>query len=147
MASKVTGIDETVAAIRAVGRTVNPAVRKSSNLALQPIKKAAKDNLVANGSVKRGVLHASVAIRSVKASKGLMTHQVAATGKGNSIAHFVEFGTDPHWQPKRGIMHPGADPKPFLTPAYHQHDDEAVRIFGRTILASLMAQLNRKSRK
>lgn len=36
-------------------------------------------------------------------------------------AHLVEFGTRPHFQPKRGRMHPGTKAQPFFYPAYRAH--------------------------
>lgn len=91
----------------------------------------AKANLKSHGSYHRGVLYRSMRIRKLKSSSSLAQWVVAATGRGIAIAHLVEGGTKPHWQPRRGVMHPGAKRKPFLEPAFFEHDDEAVVIFGK----------------
>lgn len=90
-------------------------------------------NLKQNKSYKRGVLSRSMAVRRLKAGTALAQWVLAATGRGIAIAHLVEAGTRPHWQPRRGIMHPGAKAKPFLEPAYFQHADAAVVLFGKEL--------------
>lgn len=143
MRSRVTGHRETARALRRLARHTHRPIGEASRAALRPINAAAKANLVANGSVKRGVLYRSMRIRKLKGSAAKITWAVTATGRGVGIAHLVEFGTDPHWQPKRGMMHPGARPKPFLTPAYAENDEDAVRIFGRLIGSAMEAQARR----
>jgi hypothetical protein len=133
MPSRVTGFRETARAIRRTGQypkvAVGPAIRK----ALAPMLRATKANLKKNRSYKRGVLSRSMRIRRLKSTSALAQWVIAPTGRGIGIAHLVEGGTRPHWQPKRGVMHPGARAKPYLEPAYFAHDDEAVAIFGREI--------------
>ena len=107
-------------------------IGEASRFALQPIKLAAQRNLGNStptnyrgvpGGLEYGELAKSLTIRKVKrAPKGQIQHHVTASGKGVGKAHLVEFGTEPHWQPRRGVMHPGAKAFPFLTPAYEAHD-------------------------
>lgn len=103
---------------------------EASRYALKPILAAAKANLLNNGSYISGELFRGMATRQKAKTRSSNTHAVTATGKAISKAHLVEFGTDPHWQPRRGVMHPGAKPYPFLGPAYADHDREAVKRFG-----------------
>lgn len=104
---------------------------EASRFALKPILAASKANLMANGSYEEGILFRGMKIRQKGKTRTSNSHAVTATGKAVGEAHLVEFGTDPHWQPRRGVMHPGARPKPFLGPAYADHDQEAVKRFGQ----------------
>lgn len=141
--SGVYGHRETARALRRLGRQISRPVGEASRPALKPVLKGAKENLRANSSVKRGVLLRSMKIRKLKSSAAKITWAVSATGRGVGIAHLVEFGTEPHWQPKRRQHHPGATPKPFLTPSYVQHGDDAIKIFGRHIGPAMELQARR----
>jgi HK97 gp10 family phage protein len=148
--SQVKGIKPTANAIRRMTSVARP-IHEASRFALQPMLKTAKANLstykpnryepgpnVVTGKLKKGL-----SVRLLSKKNGVSQHAVSATGKGIKTAHFVEFGTDPHWQPRRRRMHPGAQPFPFLTPAYHKHDMEAVRRFGQRIGGALENQARR----
>lgn len=126
--SRVTGHRQTAAALRKLARLPQGIVGKASRKALTPIVRAAKANLRKNKSYRRGVLSRSLVVRKLKGSTSLSQWIVAASGRGVGISHLVEFGTAEHFQPKRGRMHPGARAKPFLTPAFEAHDDQAVKI-------------------
>lgn len=152
--SKVTGIKQTARNIRRMASVAAP-INAASRFALIPMLKDAKANLgtyKANRyepgpNIVTGDLQKSMAIRLVKKSRAMTQNAVTATGKGIKKAHLVEFGTDPHWQPKRKVMHPGAQPFPFLTPAYHKNDVEAVKRFGASIGEALRQQASRMSKK
>jgi HK97 gp10 family phage protein len=124
----IRGAAELAAAFRSLGR--NPtqvARRKARQAAGKIISEAAKANLVGNDSVVTGALVQSmgVAENTRRANSTLIGSRAGKFKKmsPSSYAHFVEFGTAPHWQPNRfgGIMHPGARPKPFLRPAFEEH--------------------------
>lgn len=106
--------------------------------ALKPFVAAAKQNLASNGSNKTGKLSASLGV----AEKGKDTSSAGPLrGKKHSTAgHLVEFGTAPHWQPNRGggQMHPGAQAKPFMRPAYEATKDEIVRQTGEAVLGAIL---------
>lgn len=140
--SKVTGYRETARAIRRVAKFPRAVVGKASRKALTPMLAKAKANLKANRSYKRGVLYRSMRIRALKATTSMSQWVIAATGRGVGIAHLVEAGTAPHWQPKRGVMHPGAKAKPFLEPAYFEHDDQVVKIMTHELGTKLIAYAN-----
>ncbi|MEM7303404.1 MAG: hypothetical protein AAF468_20175 [Pseudomonadota bacterium] len=119
-------------------------IGEGARAGLAPILSDAKANLIANGSVHRGVLLRGLVIRrNKKKLRNSVSWQVAASGKAVSIAHLVEFGTEPHWQPNRGVMHPGAEPKEFLSPAYYDNEREAISIFGKIIGPALEEQAAR----
>lgn len=128
MRSKVTGYKETARALRRAAKFPTKQVGQASRKALTPILRGSKANLKAQGSYRRGVLFRSMRIRKLKGSSSLASWVVTPTGRGVSIAHLVEAGTRPHYQPKRKRMHKGAKAKPFLEPAYFAHDDQAIKI-------------------
>lgn len=140
--SKVTGYKETARAIRKLAQFPRKQVTAASRKALAPMLAKAKANLKANRSFKRGVLYRSMRIRALKSTTSLSQWVIAPTGRGVGIAHLVEAGTAPHYQPKRGVMHPGAKAKPFLEPAYFDHDDDVVRIMAKELGANLIAYAN-----
>jgi hypothetical protein len=51
------------------------------------------------------------------------------TKRGKKIAHLVEYGTAPHFQPnfRGGWNHPGAAPRPFFRPAFESTKDRVVK--------------------
>lgn len=137
--SRVVGHKQTAAAIRKLARLPQGIVGKASRKAMSPILRAAKANLRKNKSYRRGVLSRSLVIRKLKGTTSLSQWVVAASGRGVGVSHLVEFGTTgPYWQPKRKQMHPGSKAKPFLTPAFEAHDDQAVRIMLKELGDGLM---------
>lgn len=103
---------------------------------------AAKTNLKSQGSYHRGVLYRSMKIRALKSTSAMSNWVIAATGRGIAIAHLVEAGTAPHWQPQRGVMHPGAKAKPFLEPAYFAHDEEVVKVMAAELGVGMVRYAN-----
>lgn len=140
--SKVTGFRETARAIRELTRFPKRKISTASRKALRPMLAKAKANLKANYSYHRGVLYRSMVIRQWKSTTAMSQWVIAATGRGVNIAHLVEAGTAPHYQPKRRRMHPGARPKPFLEPAYLAHDKEAVDILAKDLGLGLISYAN-----
>lgn len=131
--SKVTGFRQTARALRRVAQYPKIKVGPASRKALTPMLRSTKANLKANRSYKRGVLYRSMRIRKLKGTTALSQWVIAPTGRGVGIAHLVEAGTRPHWQPRRRQMHPGAKAQPFLEPAYFAHDDQAVQILANEL--------------
>lgn len=115
-------------------RGLDSAVRDS----LEPMRKQTSLNALRlrqpGRSPKGGHLDQGVVIGKVDGrGKALRTFWVAFTKRARYLAHLVEFGTAPHFQPNRrgGIMHPGARPKPFFTPAFESTKEETVTGLGR----------------
>lgn len=72
---------------------------------------------------------------------------VSFAKRARKIAHLVEFGTAPHYQPLRRMMHPGAQPYPFFRPAYESTkrqvvDEVGTQVWNR-INGSLIGSLKR----
>lgn len=94
--------------------------------ALVPMQEAAKENLVANKSVHRKVLYNGIDIEHRSDDVTILGLKKGAA----PIAHLVEWGTAPHYQPNRngGSMHPGAAPHPFMVPAFEATKERVARI-------------------
>lgn len=141
--SKVTGYRETARALRRAAKFPTKQVGQASRKALRPILNKSKANLKSQGSYRRGVLFRSMRIRKLKGNSSLSSWVVSPTGRGVGIAHLVEAGTRPHYQPKRRSFHPGAKAKPFLEPAYFAHDEDAVRIMQKELGYKLVNYANK----
>ncbi len=146
MASKVSGFKALSRNLRTLSQNLQRPVSEASRKALAPILKDAKANLHANGSVKEGNLLRGMGIRQKGKKRDSITTVVAAvTDAAIAEAHLVEFGTEEHYQPRRGQMHPGADAKPFLEPAYVANEKTAVKIFGNELITAIERQVSRMS--
>jgi HK97 gp10 family phage protein len=134
----VTGDVELIAAMRSIGMSVQGnEIDRIARASLAPMKDetAANAKRLRQASTKNGQhLDQSVVIAK-KVSKGRAYREfwLSFKGRGARIAHLVEFGTAPHDQPKRGIRHPGARPKPFARPAFESTKEETGEIFGRGV--------------
>lgn len=100
--------------------------------ALEPMREATSMNALklrqAGTSPPGGHLDQGVVSVPVKegSTRTRTTWWVSFTKRARKIAHLVEFGTAPHAQPRRGIMHPGARPKPFFRPAFETTKGETM---------------------
>lgn len=146
MAKNVRGARETARALRELAKQVSVPLNASSRFALQPTLKKARANVLGLGlDEATGTLARALTVKKAPRSSRLNpVHQVgpdAGVDKWTrygfrrpvKYAHLLEFGTAPHYQPGRGVMHPGTRPRPFLGPAYYQTRDEVVRRFGAKI--------------
>jgi HK97 gp10 family phage protein len=134
--STIKGVGTTKSAFRQLQTGLAVPVNEASRKALRPTLAAAKANLKANGSNKTGALMSLLTIRRDPTSPKDKTVTVVAPSTKTPHyreAHLVEFGTAPHFEPKINHMHPGADPKPFMRPAFEETKEEVVKIFGDSI--------------
>ena len=142
----VRGDKETARALRALSQQVAVPLGATSRFALQPTLKAARANAKALPlKESTGTLAASLVIRQKpRTSKLKPTFQVGPNAgfqrnteygprRPVKYAHLVEFGTAPHYQPGRGVVHPGSAPHPFMAPAYYSTRDQVVKRFGDKI--------------
>ena len=131
-------------ALREVAKHPTPAERKRARrVALQPIVDEARETLIANGSVESGKLSKALGVADENAD---LSTAGPVRGKPHAnVAHLVEFGTAPHFQPNRfgGIMHPGARPKPFLRPAFETMKEEVVRKTAEEVLKDIAKAVDR----
>lgn len=142
----VRGDKEVARALRELTNQVALPLGTSARFALQPTLKQAKANVRAQPfNEGSGALAESLVIRKKPRSSRINpTFQVgpdASFSKNTpfgvrrpiNYAHLDEFGTAPHFQPGRGVTHPGAPPRPSLTPAYFATRDQVVDRFGKKI--------------
>jgi hypothetical protein len=138
----VRGDKQTARALRDLASYVATPLNTASRFALVPTRAAARRNVRALPlDDSTGALAASLTIKKkAKSSKLNPVHQVGPDSeferngrKPVKYAHLVEFGTAPHYQPERGVTHPGSKPMPFLTPAFYDTRDEVVKRFGQKI--------------
>lgn len=63
--------------------------------------------------------------------------------RARKLAHLVEFGTAPHFQPnfKGGWHHPGASPRPFFRPAYEQEKQRVINVVAQKAWAQMSGSL------
>lgn len=142
----VRGDKETARALRALQQQVAVPLAAASRFSLQPTLKTARSNVKALPlKESSGALAASLIIKQKpRTSKLNPTFQVGPNagfqwgtefGSRRPVryAHLIEFGTAPHYQPGRGVTHPGTKPMPFLTPAYFATREEVVKRFGQKL--------------
>lgn len=142
----VRGDRAVAAALRELSRQVAVPLSATSRFALQPTLTQARANARALPlKEETGTLAASLTIKQKpRSSKLSPTTQVGPDAsferetafgvrKPVKYAHLVEFGTAPHYQPGRGVTHPGSPPHPFLGPAYVSTRDQVVDRFGKKI--------------
>jgi HK97 gp10 family phage protein len=153
---KVTGGKETARNFRQLAMFISVPLNAASRFALQPTLKAARRNVRSlDLEDTTGALAASLTIkRDPKSHKVNPVHKVGPGAdferngrKPVRYAHLVEFGTAPRSKPGRGSTHPGAAPKPFLTPAFHSTKQEVVKRFGERYgpeMEKRAAKLNKK---
>ena len=138
--SEVRGQREVARTLRGMASAITPAVKRQvAQDALEPMQDLARQNFVANGSMKTGVIPQNIVIvHSERESKLTMS------GTGASLGHLIELGTDPHEQPNRGIVHPGAEPKPFMRPAFDEGRATALQRAKQTVWAALAKVAGRR---
>ncbi|BCH33123.1 hypothetical protein MesoLjLc_50530 [Mesorhizobium sp. L-8-10] len=79
------------------------------------------------------------------------TWWVSFRKRARKLAHLVEFGTAPHFQPnfRGGFSHPGARPRPFFRSAFRSKKDEVMDRFTRraaTRLSSVAIRMRSRTR-
>jgi hypothetical protein len=112
-----------------------PDQRRARGEALKPLVTVAKGILEANGNRITGKYIASLGVASVSAT--MSAAGPMRTRQHHSLGVLLEFGTAPHWQPRRMRMHPGAAAFPHLRPAYDTTKVQMVQVLGREIIRSI----------
>lgn len=133
--SKVVGDRDLIANMKGIGGAVSG---RPLDALLADSLEPMRQETVANARVLRqpgttpvgGHLDEGVVVAKVESrGKGYRRYWLTFRNRARKIAHLVEFGTLPHYQPLRRIMHPGARPKPFIRPAFEGHKSKAVEAF------------------
>lgn len=137
------GVDN---ALRDLVRGMQTPVGAASRHALRPVLRDARRNLKRNDSVVSGEMQRSLTIRKDRqAPKMKPVYKVGPRRDSKRVrtVHLVEFGTAPHWQPKRNRWHPGARAKPFMRPAFDGNRDAAIQRYA----AKLEPEIQKAARK
>lgn len=166
MASFIKGDRLTASNLRMLGTQGLPLtlVDQAGRVALAPMLKDAKArarqhrNYIGKYSrfpqPKKGRVHLDQALvvgKQGKQSKWRRKILLGARRRARKIAHLLEFGTAPHFQPnfRGGFFHPGAKAKPFMTPAFEAHKRQVSTEMGKQLWRVIMArvlQVGRSSR-
>lgn len=128
--ARVTGGSDIAKALQQISINISGPIKDAQRKALKPMLAAAK----ANVPVETGRLRKILTIKAdPSAPKSRPTFQVGPNSADPHyrVAHLVEYGTAPH--EIDGKHHPGADPQPFLTPAFEATGAEVLRKFGEEI--------------
>jgi HK97 gp10 family phage protein len=114
----------------AAGRTLDQALgeglRPMRDRTAENARKLRQPHTPKGGHLDEGV----VIVRREAKGNYYRTFWISFARRARKISHLVEFGTRPHAQPRRGIMHPGARPKPFMRPAFESTKHQVVREVG-----------------
>ena len=124
-----------------------PQIDVAMRNALEPMREMTQNNALAlrdigtpiGGHLDQGVVSAKVKSKSA----GQREWWVSFKNRARKIAHLVEFGTSPHDQPRRGIRHPGARPKPFFTTAFESTKGDTLTRLGRGLWTLIVKNLVR----
>lgn len=138
MPSGLTGDKEVNAALRRMASEMAGSGLDAAMISsLEPMKDATVANAtrlrVPGPTPRGGHLDQGVAVVPKMRSRAKRIYWLTFTKRARKIAHLVEFGTAPHWQPhyRGGWMHPGARPTPFARLAFEQNKEEVLARFGR----------------
>ncbi len=135
---KVTGDKAVAEALRMMGRGVPAAI---INKAMKDAAAPMHADAVATARLHRqpgrrpakGHLDENIAFKQVKTkgkSRKTTSFAIGGVGRGRQLLHLLEFGTKPHWQPRRQSLHPGARRFPIMRPSYEAHSETVPRQFG-----------------
>ncbi|WP_370677639.1 hypothetical protein [Pleomorphomonas sp. PLEO] len=138
MASGLTGDKDLRAALRRMAdEMASKGLDAAMVASLEPMKEATVANAtrlrVPGPTPRGGHLDQGVAVVPKSRSRAKRIYWLTFAKRARKIAHLVEYGTAPHWQPnyRGGWMHPGARPKPFARPAFEQNKEETLSRLGR----------------
>lgn len=96
------------------------------------------------GAPPGGHLDQGVAVAKFK-SRGPLVQEywLGFNKRARKIAHLVEYGTAPHYQPnfKGGFHHPGAAAQPFFRPAFESTKNEVVAEVSKRTWARIAGSL------
>jgi len=149
----ITGDRQVAATLGELGRTIGGAALDASmSKGMRLLRSEVKNEYIRSGAW--GVadawgpgtpagLHLAENIKTVKEKGRPRNNPLFKLGgsgrRAQSIMHLVEYGTAPHWQPKRKWMHPGAKANPVIRRTF-EAQKEAVTVL---VLRDLKVQAGR----
>ena len=130
------------ATLAELGRTFGgAALDQAINSGMRTFHRSAQAKLRAQGSVSPGPrswkgwniakggkhLWQSMRVRkTLGRPRNEPEFRLGFVGRGRGVAHLVEFGTAPHYQPNLRFRHPGARPFPFMRPTFDVHGPKVI---------------------
>lgn len=129
MASRATvkGHHQGAANMALMGQVAAQESEQPLERGLSLIERDAVARYAMNGTILSGALAGSYVTQIHERRRNFRGAETGPTGEGIANAHLLEFGVDPHYQPNRGMMHPGHAPFPALTPAAITRREDALR--------------------
>lgn len=128
----------------------NRVMRRAISKCLTPLVRLTKQNLTPRrrtGLLKKSIIKkvktypSGVTIGMVGAATDVLEVIGGKRVRPMKYSHLVEYGTQPHMQPRRGkkggVKHPGSKAYPALNPAWAAIKDQAVDVIANAIRASL----------
>lgn len=65
-----------------------------------------------------------------KQAQGRRAYKIGGVNRARFLLHLIEWGSAPHVQPNLRFNHPGATPRPVMTPAYEAGHPGVIRDMG-----------------
>lgn len=163
MAMRITGDRDVVAALNALAHeglsivTVDTAAKTAMKPMVDDAKQRARRNRNFIGkwpgfpqpAKNRRHLDQGLVFRKVKSSPARRSYRFGATGRARRIAHLVEWGSVPHFQPnfRGGWQHPGAQRSPFMVPAFEAHKSQVVGQMGKEMWQIIQRKVTELERR
>lgn len=157
MASRIIGDRAVARNLRELSRGVPLAlVDKAARQSMDPMLKDAKRRAKANRNYvgkfkgfpqpKPGRMHLDQGLVVGKQGNQTRTRRkflLGAKNRARRLAHLLEFGTAPHFQPRfrGGFFHRGARARPFLSPAYESHGNDVKTVFGQELWSLIRSKI------
>ena len=146
----IRGERELRAALLELGRTFGgPALDASMRKGMTVFRKSARANLLINRSLgaftppQRRLISNLFTEKAKGRKRSNPKFYLGGRNRGKKIAHLVEFGTAPHFQPKRNRMHPGARARPFMRPAFDSNGDQVLDFIMKDLRGQVIKQAAR----
>lgn len=143
----VTGDKEIIANMRRIRTAIGGRAMDEDCLeSLEPMRQDTEDNARRHRQTgytpPGGHLDENVVKRKTE-SRGSLKREywISFRRRGKKLAHLLEYGTAPHYQPKRRIMHPGARAFPFFRPAFEANKDAVAEDIGNAVWRRILAAI------
>jgi hypothetical protein len=143
----IRGVAEVNRALTNAGNAPGKLIDVACQQGLEPMRLQTELNAMARRqphTPKGGHLDEGVVVAKIQ-SKGQFFREywISFTKRARKLAHLVEFGTAPHWQPnwRGGSLHPGARPYPFARPAFEAKKGGVADVMGRVFWAGIAATI------
>jgi hypothetical protein len=153
----ITNRDENKALFKGLPEALkNRVMAKSVNAALKPVVRSAKKflTMTSRRNKRTGLLRKSINLKVKKYPSGVIFGAAGPDKETigylngrkqwpNKYAHLVEFGTQPHFQPKANRWHKGSKAKSFLETGYGAVKSEVLNIIEESVKNELEKEVKK----